>query len=165
MFATRLGWEGENSGRGDPKGFRKKEKLLCIAAERIPYKKIRQRCNHAQTQRKSKKGKKALKQPAHLALSHTRRTNSEQRSSTTQLSRHLFLLQRHLQSSSTTPSHQTSLSNKPGSACISLLFRNTLSVSLCPHRIWQVSQHYSFSPPSTLHKLSICCSPSVLCKL
>lgn len=59
-FATRLGWEGENSGRGDPKGFRKKEKLLCIAAERIPYKKIRQRCTHAQTQRKSKKGKKAL---------------------------------------------------------------------------------------------------------
>lgn len=40
------------------------------------------------------------------------------------------LLQRHLQSSSETPSHQTALSSKPGSACISLLFHYALSVIL-----------------------------------
>lgn len=152
MFATRLrGWEGDHSGRGVPKGFRKKGKLLCIAAERIPYKEIgadwrgkMHPCSETELKQERQKGTE--KQPEHLALSDTGRTSSEQCLSTTQLSRNLFLLKRHLQSSSTTPSHQTSLSNKPGSACISLLFHDTFSVPLCPHHIWQVSALQFLTP-------------------
>lgn len=126
-----------------PQRLQEKGKLLCIAAKRIPYKEIRADWRGkmhpcSDTEEKQERQKGTEKQPEHLALSDTGRTNSEQCSSTTQLSRNLFLLKRHLQSSSTTPSHHTSLSNKLGSACISLLFHDTLSVPLCPHRIWQV---------------------------
>lgn len=76
------------------------------------------------------------------------------------------LIQRHLQSSSKTPSHQTALSSKPGSACISLLFHYTLSVTLSNLSLagFPALQCYPF-PLLSPHIFSICPSPLVLSRL
>lgn len=76
------------------------------------------------------------------------------------------LIQRHLQSSSKTPSHPTALSSKPGSTCISLLFHYTLSVILSKLSLVGLSalQCYLFTLLSP-HTFSIYPSPLVLSRL